>query len=369
MKNSLKFSIELSSTHIEKLIDIVQDYKNITKLFPGKMSCRILEKTKDEIITEETIYISKLHYKLKNKSSHKKTSKNSIQTSIIDGPLKNSLIQIFFEKTDFGTKINVAADLKLSFKLRFLSSFIKKRYQYLITGFLNQINAISIAAANASWNDCLVSDGDALIVSKNNIKYKLYGWWLCTLRSCFIDDDYEFLPVEGKTVIDIGANVGDTILYFAARNASKIIALEPFPLMYELSLRNIKENNLTNVTLLQEGCSNKEDKMKIDPETSNVGAILEETTDGINVNITTLENILDKYEINSAVLKMNCEGCEYDSILHTSSDTLRKFSHILIAYHDTFEKLEKKLKESNFEVIIKKHSQYENQGWIMATKI
>lgn len=369
MKDSLTFTIELSSPYTEKLMEIVQDYKNMPKLFPGKMNCVILKQTNDEIITEETIYISKLHVELHNKSSHKKISANSIQTTIIDVPLKNSLIYISFEKISSGTRINVQADIKLSFKFKLLRSFIKKRYQYLITGFFNQINDISISTGDVSWNDSLISNGEALLISKNDNNYKLYGWWLCTLRSCFIDDDYGFLPVEGKVVIDIGANVGDTIIYFASRGASKIIALEPFPLMYDLSKQNIEKNSIQNVILLQEGCADKESIMTIDPDTSNVGAILEESKKGINVNITTLEKILNKYNVDSAILKMNCEGCEYSSILASSYNTLRRFSNILIAFHNKSDLLEKKLKESNFNIKIIKHPQYNDQGWIMASKI
>ena len=45
----------------------------------------------------------------------------------------------------------------------------------------------------------------------------------------FLDGEYERLPVEGKTVLDLGANIGDTLTYFMLRGASRVVGIEPFP--------------------------------------------------------------------------------------------------------------------------------------------
>ncbi|MGI0050471.1 MAG: FkbM family methyltransferase, partial [Nitrososphaeraceae archaeon] len=193
-------------------------------------------------------------------------------------------------------------------------------------------------------------------------------WWLCTLSSCFINDDYRFLPVKGKTVIDIGANVGDSTIYFAINGAQKVIALEPFPTMFTWAQKNVEENNLKNVILLQAGCSSNVDTMIIDPEISNVGAILKETKRGVTIPLTTLENILVNHDIEFAVLKMNCEGCEYDVILSSPQSVIKKFSHILIAFHNGHHDLKRRLLESNFTITIIDHPQYKEQGWIIASK-
>jgi len=351
---------------MNKLMDIIQDYENIQKLFPGRMSCNILEKKTDCVITEEVIYISKFSIQIRSKSLHKKISQNILETTIIDGPLKNSIINVKFEPLSKGTKVSITATLKLSIKYRLLHPFIKKRYQELTTGFLYQINDIAIVTSSRSWKDCLVSNGDALLLSDYFDGVKLYGWWLCTLRSCFIDDDYGFLPVLNKTVIDIGANVGDTTLYFARKGASKIISLEPYPIMAKWTIMNIEKNELDNVTVLQVGCAGESKTMTIDPKISNVGAILEEYDNGTKIKLTTLASIVNNFNINSGILKMNCEGCEYDVIRSSSTVTLKKFSHILIAYHNGYVDLERKLLESNFKLQIKQHPLYRDQGWILA---
>jgi ribosomal protein L11 methylase PrmA len=51
----------------------------------------------------------------------------------------------------------------------------------------------------------------------------------------FLKQEYQFLPVKDRTVIDIGANVGDSSIYFALRGADKVIALEPLPTSYKMA--------------------------------------------------------------------------------------------------------------------------------------
>ena len=69
-----------------------------------------------------------------------------------------------------------------------------------------------------------------------------------------------------------------------------------------------------------------------------------------NIQILSLEEIIDKFKINEGVLEMDCEGCEYSAILESSNRTLRKFSRIIIEYHHGYINLVKKLKAAGFEV-------------------
>jgi hypothetical protein len=49
---------------------------------------------------------------------------------------------------------------------------------------------------------------------------------------------------------------------------------------------------------------------------------------------------------------MDCEGCEYESILNANENTLQKFSHILIEYHHGYKDLKEKLEKSGFKVSV-----------------
>ena len=54
--------------------------------------------------------------------------------------------------------------------------------------------------------------------------------------------DYDFLPVKNRVVIDIGADIADSSIYFAMIGAKKVIALEPFPKNFEVAQKNITLN-------------------------------------------------------------------------------------------------------------------------------
>ena len=90
--------------------------------------------------------------------------------------------------------------------------------------------------------------------------------------------------------------------------------------------------------------------MHIDPEQESRGGKLKEFENGIEIKTTTLENILKKFNVDTAILKMDCEGCEYLSILTSSKTTLQKFSHITMEYHKEPEKLIETLEKYNFDV-------------------
>jgi len=170
----------------------------------------------------------------------------------------------------------------------------------------------------------------------------------------FIDNEYGLLPVEGRTVIDIGANIGDTPVYFALRGADRVIGLEPFPRSYEIAKKNVELNNLSNkITLLLAGCAANQGHVTIDPDyISGITSTLVDFKKGIRVPLLTLNNILKQYNISSkdTILKMDCEGDEYQIILSTHEDTLQKFSQMQIEYHHGYIQLKEKLERSGFEV-------------------
>jgi hypothetical protein len=45
---------------------------------------------------------------------------------------------------------------------------------------------------------------------------------------------------------------------------------------------------------------------------------------------------------------MDCEGCEYDTILPSTADTLKFFSHIQVEYHQGLPESKRKTREEWF---------------------
>jgi FkbM family methyltransferase len=216
----------------------------------------------------------------------------------------------------------------------------------------------------------------------SNPQYLIGNWFNLKLKGnldngieliyIFMKKIYDSLPVEGRTVIDVGANMGDSSIYFALRGAKKVIGIEPFVKIYEIAKKNIELNNLCEkVTMVLAGCAASSGHIIIDPEyQSNISSRLVDYFEyGEKIPLLTLEDILNEIKISSqeVILKMDCEGCEYDAILYSANETLRRFSHIQIEYHHGYKSLKEKLENCGFHVLVTRPiadpSEYLEEPW------
>lgn len=147
----------------------------------------------------------------------------------------------------------------------------------------------------------------------------------------FFNEDYKFLKPNNYTVIDIGANIGDSAIYFALNGAKSVIAFEPFPYSYNYALRNINENQLNKNIFLVNAGYGKDSEIIIDDRTvSGVGSALVTSKTEKKIKVFSLKTIINYYNLNSnLLLKIGCEGCEYN-LLNEDVTTLQKFTRIQI---------------------------------------
>lgn len=172
------------------------------------------------------------------------------------------------------------------------------------------------------------------------------------IMEVFFKEGYSLLPVKNRVVIDVGASIADSTIYFAMKGAKKVIGLEPYPRNYEIAKQNIALNKLSDkIDLLLGGISDRQSSITIDAEKEGMH-ILKASESGVEIPLFTLERIVEKYQLDSAILKMDCEGCEYSAILSASKEILRKFTDIQIEYHYGFKNLKEKLEESGFDVSV-----------------
>jgi hypothetical protein len=98
-------------------------------------------------------------------------------------------------------------------------------------------------------------------------------------------------------------------------------------------------------------CKAKAGQITIDPNFQNNDRdALKHFNKGEKIEVTTLEKLVTKYKLHDAVLKVDCEGYEYEIIENASANLLKKFKTIVIEYHYGFKTLEEKLKKSGFTV-------------------
>ncbi|MEM0201223.1 MAG: FkbM family methyltransferase [Candidatus Micrarchaeaceae archaeon] len=176
------------------------------------------------------------------------------------------------------------------------------------------------------------------------------------IKEQFIEEQYKCLNIKNKIVIDIGANVGDTAIYFALMGAKHVYSFEPYPYSYRLGVKNIKLNNLDNkITFFNIGLGKNSKKINIYKNYENTFATeLKNFKNGIPIKIKSLEEILKYIKNKDAIMKIDCEGSEYNLILNTNKKSLRKFQEIIIEYHYGYKNLVKKIKNAGFRIKIKR---------------
>lgn len=150
------------------------------------------------------------------------------------------------------------------------------------------------------------------------------------------DGEYDFVDVNNRVVVDVGAFIGDSAVYFALRGAKRIYAIEPHPVAFKWMLENVRLNGLEDrVVPINVALGSKVGSLKI-PNISvgetgyvyyGVGSSGE-----IEVPMMTLSRLVEEYNIETDILKLDCEGCEFDIIFNDFA-SVKRFNEIILEYH------------------------------------
>ena len=169
---------------------------------------------------------------------------------------------------------------------------------------------------------------------------------------------------QNDVVIDIGAHVGYFTLYAAKRAQNgKIISFEPTKESFLVLKNNVKINNFKNIIInnLAVGKTSKKRIFFVDNKYG-ISNTFYDRKIGLEkeiVQTTTLDEIYKKYNLEKIdFLKMDCEGAEFEIILNTSTEVLKKIKKISIEIHEDMvthkiEELITKLSKSGFTINIK----------------
>ncbi len=241
-----------------------------------------------------------------------------------------------------GTYIN-ACSLRL--RDRDLSKTLMVKLMQLFTG-------------NVSFSSTKLTGNRVPFKYKNRLLYfsfsdsKSLAQTFSSINEQFLEEQYKDLDCAECTVIDIGAGVGDTAIYFALNGAKKVMAFEPYPYTFEIAKANVRINRLSGkITLINAACGLSKGSAVLDPDFHNTDRdSVHLSKGGKKIRIYGLDEIAGRYGKDDPVLKIDCEGCEYALILKTDEKVLRKFSQIILEYHFGFEDLESKLKACGFSV-------------------
>jgi len=166
--------------------------------------------------------------------------------------------------------------------------------------------------------------GDADIVGE-----VLYGEYYRRARS---------LVGPGSTVVDVGAHIGSFSAFSAARGA-RVLAIEPISANYQLLRQNVAINNLApNVQSVQVAVWSCEGQRMLPVAHDSTGGssffYWDKGAPEVQVECARLDDLMDRAGIFVCdVLKMDCEGAEYQILSSLSEEAWQRIRVIVAEYH------------------------------------
>ncbi len=225
-------------------------------------------------------------------------------------------------------------------------------------------------------------DNDKVKFDNGQILFELdEDSWNGGITDVFFRNVYNFNLTGDTVVIDIGANIGLASLFFASKqNVIKVIGFEPLAGTYEKALHNIGmnpekikgkiqiyHNALSNVN--EDRCISFHKKARTafsicSGNTSQKGELIH-----VRDAAETLIPIFEKFGNKNIVVKMDCEGSEYevfDSLVRKG--LLKKVDIFMIEFHlQDRGVIETYLAQNNFHFIKTNTADY--MGFIYAFNI
>lgn len=154
------------------------------------------------------------------------------------------------------------------------------------------------------------------------------------LREIFIENIYKFSSSPSPYILDCGANIGLSIIYFKRLFPEAIIvAFEPDEINFDILTRNINSFKLKDVQIHKEAVW-KEDTILHFSNEGSMGSKIEvdHKANTREVKAIRLKNfIVRKIDF----LKIDIEGAEYEVLKDIATD-LHHVNNMFLEYHGTF---------------------------------
>lgn len=156
--------------------------------------------------------------------------------------------------------------------------------------------------------------------------------FLWQFKEIFGDENYRFIASSHTPLIyNCGANVGIDVFYFKRLYPnSRILAFEADPQVAEYLQKNIQQNNLTNVEVVQKAVWTENTMVSFANEGADGGSLVVGTKT-IDIPAIRLKDWLEKEPVID-LLKMDIEGAE-TAVMQDCRYSLQAVKHIFIEYH------------------------------------
>jgi FkbM family methyltransferase len=205
------------------------------------------------------------------------------------------------------------------------------------------------------------------------------------INEVFIEEEYKFKTSERVVLIDIGTNIGTASLFFSLLdNVEKIYCFEPVLDTYNQAKYNFSINeSAKKVAAINNFGLGKDDRDEVfifDKQVKGNTGVRgkmsssysnNSTTEEVNVKIKSasseIQKIIDSNSNSKIVVKMDCEGAEYEIFESLTSDIISSIDVFMIEWHDKGSKtIEDILLKNGFNLFLKDLAP--NAGIIYASK-
>ena len=226
----------------------------------------------------------------------------------------------------------------------------------------------------------LINDEYVIFETKTNLKIKIRtdSTDLMALTNVWMINEYsieDFQIAQNDTIIDIGAHIGlFSLLVSQFCKTGKIFSFEPIGDNFDLLISNLKLNHIENIHPFNFAVSKNTSNVNLFLNSDqSAHSIFSSDSESITVQSISLQRILDENKISSCkLLKLDCEGAEYEIIESLPSDLFTKINKTAIEYHmvdtkpELLEQLINKFKQFSFSVHTR--SLFADIGFLFAKK-
>jgi FkbM family methyltransferase len=247
----------------------------------------------------------------------------------------------------FGRNIRISKVFDKS--IDFLRMIIRSRI------FKNRISLLKDYVSGNSKPNAVITTTDGFKIHLSSNPHDII-----TLMVIFCRREYGHIK-PGGIVIDIGANIGLFSIYAALNGAKKVYSFEPNHQAFLTLCKSIEANGLEDVIKpFNLAVSSKDNDTLLIPRISSPYNSTKELSEVMDqrdfeeVKTISLTSILANNNIeNVDLLKMDCEGAEYDILYNLSSDHFSNIRSIRLEHH--------KREQKDYLINFLKEHQYEKE--------
>jgi FkbM family methyltransferase len=184
---------------------------------------------------------------------------------------------------------------------------------------------------------------------------------LYLFREIFLHPHYNFAGNKtDPAILDCGANIGMAVLYFKMRYPNcRIVAYEPNPRAFDCLRRNIQDNNLQHVEIINAGLSDKAGSLDfyVDEKNSLISSLDKNRagSSAIKVNLLKLSDMLRGRKFDFA--KIDIEGAEHgvvsdlnaEQVIQNAAEYIFEYHHNMRGVNNSLSDFLRVFEQNNFQ--------------------